>query len=199
MENKNIIQQYLNGLQTHLSEDDKKALSYAYGAMDSQIARLKDQYPECPDSLLQLLMQINGTYGQHYGDQDIFVLIFGAEVDLTEYPYYLRSVEQILEGSDFNKSIRETYGEHFESMPGLVEPGIDPDVDMDRWLCFSYCVNNGGTSMLYLDFNPLPGGTRGQVVRYLHDPDSFKVIAGSFDEYLQMVMDKDYSFLLSGY
>jgi cell wall assembly regulator SMI1 len=48
---------------------------------------------------------------------------------------------------------------------------------MNKRLCFSQCMNNGGTSVPYLDFDPAPGGTPGQVVRYLHDPDSYEVIA----------------------
>jgi cell wall assembly regulator SMI1 len=56
-------------------------------------------------------------------------------------------------------------------------------------------MNNGGTSMLYLDFDPAPGGTVGQVVRYLHDPDSYVVIAPSFDAYLQQLIDGGYAFI----
>ena len=57
-------------------------------------------------------------------------------------------------------------------------------------------MNNGGTSSLFLDFNPTSEGKVGQVVRFLHDPDSFKVIADSFDEYLQKLMNKDYDFIV---
>ena len=56
-------------------------------------------------------------------------------------------------------------------------------------------MNNGGTSMLYLDFDPGSGGTVGQVVRYLHDPDSYAVIAPSFDAYLQQMIGRDYAFI----
>ncbi|MNC73717.1 SMI1 / KNR4 family protein [compost metagenome] len=66
---------------------------------------------------------------------------------------------------------------------------------MSRRLCFSHCMNNGGTSMLYLDFEPAPGGSVGQVVRYLHDPDSYAAIAPSSASYLQQLIDRDYSFL----
>ena len=65
---------------------------------------------------------------------------------------------------------------------------------MSKRLCFSHCVNNGGTSMLYLDFDPADGGVSGQVVRYLHDPDSYAVIAPSFDAYLQQLIDGGYAF-----
>ncbi|WP_372438687.1 SMI1/KNR4 family protein, partial [Pandoraea sputorum] len=62
-------------------------------------------------------------------------------------------------------------------------------------LCFSQCMNNGGTSRLYIDFNPGAGGSVGQEVRYLHDPDSYKVIAASFDDYLKQLIDQNYEFI----
>jgi hypothetical protein len=194
MKNTDTVELYLKGLEKHLSEDDKVELSYASGATDSQLAKLKHHYPDCPDSLLRLLGRINGTYWQKYGDHKISVLILGS--DVFEYPYYLKSVEQILEGSGFNASIREIYASYFDSMPELVGKGIDPDVQIDRWLCFSDCMNNGGTSQLFLDFNPLADGVPGQAVRFLHDPDSFKVIANSFDEYLQLLIKEGYSFIM---
>jgi hypothetical protein len=194
MEKTSLVDQYLIGLQERLSENDKHSLSYAFGASVEQLITLKGRYPACPDSLLQLLARINGTYWQKYGDYEIAVLILGS--DVFEYPYYLKSVEQILEENNNDKSIRQIYGAYIDNFPDLIGPGIDPDVNINRWLCFSDCMNNGGTSSLYLDFNPLSEGSYGQVVRYLHDPDSYKVIAQNFDEYLQMLMEEDYSFIL---
>lgn len=194
MENNNIIATYLTGLNEHLSEDDKAELSHAFGATDQQLADLKHHYPNCPDALMQLLKQINGTYWQPYNDHEISVLILGS--DVFEYPYYLKSVEQILAGSGFDTSIHEMYAQYIDDMPELVGKGIDPNVNITRWLCFSDCMNNGGTSQLFLDFNPSPEGVSGQVVRFLHDPDSFKVIANSFDEYLQQLIDEGYNFII---
>ena len=57
-------------------------------------------------------------------------------------------------------------------------------------------MNNGGTSRLYVDFTPAASGKVGQVVRFLHDPDNYQVIADSFDAYLQMLIDDDYGFLI---
>jgi SMI1 / KNR4 family (SUKH-1) len=188
-----IIERFLKGLREHLSEEDKLELSYAFGADSKQLAELKHRYPKCPNTLVQLLRSINGTYWQQYGSHKIHVLILGS--DVFKYPYYLKSVEQMLEGGGFDRSIREIYGKYFSDFPGLVGVGIDPDVKIDRWLCFSDCMNNGGTSQLYLDFNPSSEGVPGQVVRFLHDPDSFKVIANSFDEYLQILIDQGYGFI----
>ena len=48
-------------------------------------------------------------------------------------------------------------------------------VPLNDRLCFADCMNNGGTSSLYIDFTPNEAGQVGQVVRYVHDPDSFEV------------------------
>ncbi|GEP88782.1 SMI1/KNR4 family protein [Chitinophaga terrae (ex Kim and Jung 2007)] len=189
-----IVDQFLKGLKERLPEEDNEDLSYAVGATDEEIARLKERYPQTPDSLVYLLKQINGTYHQQYGDRKIAVLMLGSDVG--EYPYYLKSVDQILKEKMYNESIRERYDTYFDEISELVGEGIDPDVPVQSWLHFSDCMNNGGTSSLYIDFNPAPGGTPGQIVRFLHDPDSYKVIAPSFDQYLQDLVDKDYDFIL---
>lgn len=190
---KNIVEQYLAGLQERLSEDDKTQLAHASGATAAQLAKLQQAYPGCPASLLQLLTKIDGTYWRDYGEHTVAVLILGSDVH--RYPYFLKSVDQILEDDKYGKSIRQIYGEDAGEMPELVDAGIDPDINMDHWLCFSDCMNNGGTSRLYIDFNPAPGGVSGQVVRFLHDPDNYRVIAGSFDEYLLKLMEHDYTFI----
>nr|WP_295869432.1 SMI1/KNR4 family protein [uncultured Chitinophaga sp.] len=192
---KNIVEQYLAGLQERLSEEDKAQLAYASGATAAQLAKLQQTYPDCPASLLQLLTKIDGTYWREYGDHTVAVLILGSDVH--RYPYYLKSVDQILEDDKYGLSIRDIYGEDADDAPELVDTGIDSRVNMDRWLCFSDCTNNGGTSKLYLDFNPAPGGVSGQVIRFLHDPDNYRVIAGSFDEYLLKLMEHDYTFIAS--
>lgn len=190
-----IVTRFLAGLNEHLPEEDVVNLSYATGASQLQIGQLIARYPGCPKSLIELLSVINGTYWQKYGEHEIAVLILGS--DVTEYPYYLKSVEQILEENSHSGSINEIYKEYRHVFPNLVEPAIDADANIDKWLCFSDCMNNGGTSSLYIDFNPTAVGKKGQIVRFLHDPDSFKVIANSFDDYLQKLIDDNYSFVFA--
>ncbi len=185
-----LAEQYVKGLKERLKGEDRENLSYATGASEAQLAQLKARYPQTPDTLLQLLAQINGTYWQQYGDREINVPILGS--DVFEYPYYLKSVEQIIEVPKFDSSITDNYGEVDEEIVG---PGIDPNVLMSEWLCFSDCINNGGTSQLYIDFSPAEGGISGQVIRFLHDPDNYEVIASSFDEYLRKLIEKDYEFI----
>ena len=56
-------------------------------------------------------------------------------------------------------------------------------------------MNNGGTSKLFIDFSPSEKGVKGQIVRFLHDPDEIGVIADSFDEYLEELIESGLDFI----
>jgi len=189
-----IVETYLAGVRNALPPDELKDLSLATGATARQLHALRSAYPQCPDALLELLAQVNGTWWQVYGDSKIAVLILGS--DVFEYPYYLMSVEQTIEGGRTGESlsIAKVYGDLLGKLDDLLDPRIDPLVPMGRRLCFSKCMNNGGTSVLYIDFTPAPGGAVAQIVRFLHDPDSFAVIADSFEAYLQGLIDGGFAF-----
>ncbi|MGH8098392.1 SMI1/KNR4 family protein [Stenotrophomonas indicatrix] len=190
----NLVDRFLSGLTPRLPEDDAPQWAWTEGASEADLQRLRAQWPQVPDSLVELLSRVDGTHFRDYPKGEVCVLMLGSDVG--DYPYYLRSIAQIFEDQQqWDDSIRSIYEEWLEEEPEILGAGIDADLPMSRRLCFSHCMNNGGTSMLYLDFDPAPGGSVGQVVRYLHDPDSYAVIAPSFDAYLQQLIDRDYSFL----
>ncbi|MEN4954201.1 SMI1/KNR4 family protein [Stenotrophomonas indicatrix] len=191
----NLVDRFLSGLIPRLPEDDAPQWAWTEGASEADLQRLRAQWPQVPDSLVELLSRVDGThFRDYYPKGEVCVLMLGSDVG--DYPYYLRSIAQIFEDQQhWDDSIRSIYEEWLEEDPEILGAGIDADLPMSRRLCFSHCMNNGGTSMLYLDFDPAPGGSVGQVVRYLHDPDSYAVIAPSFDAYLQQLIDRDYSFL----
>jgi cell wall assembly regulator SMI1 len=190
----NLVDRFLSGLIPRLPEDDAPQWAWTEGASEADLQRLRAQWPQVPDSLVELLSRVDGTHFRDYPKGEVCVLMLGSDVG--DYPYYLRSIAQIFEDQQqWDDSIRSIYEEWLEEEPEILSAGIDADLPMSRRLCFSHCMNNGGTSMLYLDFDPAPGGNVGQVVRYLHDPDSYAVIAPSFDAYLQQLIDRDYSFL----
>lgn len=188
-----VVERYLQGLEQALPPESRQRLGQALGATPAQLEALRAAYPQVPDSLLALLRRINGTYWQDHGGVMLQELILGS--DVFEYPYYLLSVEQMLAERRRTDSILQVYDGYLDEFPELIGAGIDPALPMDRRLCFSHCMNNGGTSLLYLDFDPAPGGTEGQVVRFLHDPDSYAVIAPSFERYLEQLMEDGYAFV----
>lgn len=190
----NLVERFLSGLIPRLPEDEAPQWAWTEGASEVDLQRLRAQWPQVPDSLQELLSRVDGTHYREYPKGEVCVLMLGSDVG--DYPYYLRSIGQIFEDQQqWDDSIRSIYEEWLDEEPEILGAGIDGDLPMNRRLCFSHCMNNGGTSMLYLDFDPAPGGSVGQVVRYLHDPDSYAVIAPSFDAYLQQLIDRNYSFI----
>lgn len=171
----------------------------ATGITDDNKQKLLSEYPEFPDTLMQILQKIDGTYWRKYGNKKITYYFFGSDVDEGEYPYYLFSAEQMLEQKDVAKNFADLIEYFLENVENAYElyfdDRIQTDVSKMKWLCFSDCMNNGGTSSLYIDFTPSEKGTKGQIIRYLHDPDELKVIANSFDEYLDMLIKNGFKFI----
>ncbi len=193
----NIAQKYVNGLKKVYCQNggEKQWNNFekvVHGISKEDMGKLLVLYPDIPDSLLQLLEIVDGTYCRKYAQEEISLLFLGS--DMEEYPYFLLSSQQMIDTKDDFR----TWGDYlinreFDDIP--VDAGICDDFDKLYWLHFSDCMNNGGTSQLFIDFSPSPEGKKGQVLRYLHDPDELVIIADSFDEYLQMLMDEDYDFI----
>lgn len=144
--------------------------SVAEGASESDIQALKKAYPEVPDSLIGLLLQIDGTYFRKYGENELLAYLLGSDVDDGEYPYYLLSAKEMV---DNKAEIKDWYGDfvnrEYEAEEVEVDERIINDSQEMNWLHFSDCANNGGTSQLFIDFSPSEKGVKGQIVRFLHD------------------------------
>jgi len=193
----NIAQKYVDGLKKSYYEKGKEKQwndfeKVMHGASQEDIKKLRDLYPDVPDSLVQLLEIVDGTYWRNYADKNVRLLFLGS--DLEEYPYYLLSAQQIMDTKDdFSKWGDYLINREFDDI--LVDEGICDNLDKLYWLHFSDCMNNGGTSQLFIDFSPSAKGKKGQVLRYLHDSDELVMIADRFDAYLQMLIDKEYDFI----
>lgn len=190
-----LVKKFLTGLKSALPPDELKELDVATGAGIEDINELKLKYPKCPKSLIYLLQNIDGTYWRQYGEKKISVCILASDVSGGSYPYYLMSVQQMLESSQEDEDVSYLLEDEEED-----DEVVDPKINLEGLLSGTYihfadCMNNGGTSRLYIDFNPSDKGICGQIVRYLHDPDEYKVIADSFDEYLQDLIDNDFIYL----
>ena len=162
------------------------------GATEENIKKIKEEFPETPDSLIELLKIVDGTYHREYQGEKITFYFLGS--DVMGYPYYLLSSNQILENKKDGYYLFGGYidGE-YEDVE--VDEKITDDSEKIKWLHFSDCMNNGGTSKLFIDFSPSGKGKKGQIVRYLHDPDEIEVIADSFDEYLEKLMEYGLDFI----
>lgn len=192
----NPAKAYVAGLkQAYLNHQAREEWDHfqaiVHGASQADLDRLREAYPDVPDSLVELLKLVDGTYWREYQGEKIAFYFLGS--DLEEYPYYLLSAKQMLETGNEAREfmdylITREYGDP-------VDEEITNDLDGLCWLHFSDCMNNGGTSQLFIDFSPSETGKKGQIIRYVHDPDGLSVIADSFDEYLQMLMEQKYDFI----
>lgn len=178
---------YLAALKTISLERNIKDFAMTHGATKQDLDALRQAWPDVPQSLVDLLSELDGTYYRKYGDREVCLAVFGGAM-----PYYLNSVEQILEqGGD--RSIEDIYGG--DLVDEVVGEGIDPKQPLSQMLHFSDCTNNGGSSRLYIDFHPVTGGAKGQIVCFVHDPDEYSVIAPDFDAFLRDNLESDFDFV----
>jgi cell wall assembly regulator SMI1 len=202
---KNMAEKYLQGLKQAYYDKDfqnywENFESRKYGASEDDINKLKKKFPDVPDCLLNLLEFVDGTYHSKYMGEYMHLDFFGSDEKYNDpdtdkevrwsYTYYLFSVKEMLNSRDsLDYSVKDLREEGFQSNK------IRKGKVKTQWLHFADCSNNGGSSQLYIDFSPSVRGRIGQVVQYCHDPDELNVIADSFDEYLEMLMNNGYNFI----
>lgn len=192
-----LTEQYIAGLKKAYFENNGGEIwehfeKIKHGLTEAHVQKLKELYPDIPDALISLLKYVDGTYWREYEGEKIAFYLLGS--DMEEYPYYLLSSGEMIENQEVAVKYYSDYIEREYDEVEIDEKITDTAKDL-KWLHFSDCMNNGGTSQLFIDFSPSAKGTKGQIVRFLHDPDEFSVIADSFEDYLQMLMDKEYDFI----
>lgn len=197
---KDIVRRYIEGLeQAYLNnggeEEWKEFVNVKEGACSENIEKIKELFPDAPESLLELLRYADGTYFRTYGNTTISLYFLGSTLE--EYPYYLLSSEEIIE----NKSLaQEWYSDYvnreFDPEDIPIDERIIDDASKMKWLHFSDCMNNGGSSQLFIDFSPSDSGAIGQIVMFVHDSDRIEVIANSFDEYLEKMIKWKFNFIV---
>lgn len=106
-----------------LSTDDLEALNKAYGATKEDIDILSLKYPNCPESLIYLLENIDGTYWRKYGENEVTVCILGSDVE--EYPYYLLSTQEMIESSKEGEDV--SYLLEYQDEEDAVDSKINPE------------------------------------------------------------------------
>lgn len=194
---KDVVERYIEGLEQAYRDNNgdeywDEFVEVKEGISDENIAKLKSIYGDVPQELIELLSYADGTYFRVYKDSEICLYFLGS--DLEEYPYYLLSSDEIIEHQNY---ANETYYDYVDRKYKELEidDRIIDDSSKIKWLHFADCMNNGGTSQLFIDFSPSESGKVGQVLMYVHDPDSITVIADSFAEYLQYMIDSEYDFI----
>lgn len=193
-----MIQKYLTELkQAYINAD---AWAYwqdfenrIHGASEADIAKLKEKYPLVPASLVDLLKFVDGTYWREYHGKPLTFFIFGSIAENFAYPCYLQSCEQMLNSEEV-EYIRGNIERNPEWCdPENIDEKIIDNYEKVHWLHFSDCANNGGDSQLFIDFSPSEKGKVGQIVMLTEE--LLWVIADSFDDFLQLLLDKNLAFV----
>ena len=174
-------------------------IDISHGISQKEKQDLYDEYPNIPKALTEILEKIDGTYWREYKGEKVTYYFFGSDVSDGEYPYYLYSFKDIMQAKDSAENFADLfyyfYEEPDEDYGLYIDDRILNDPANLKWLCFSDCMNNGGTSSLYIDFTPSDEGKFGQIIRFLHDPDELQVIADSFEEFLDMLVENGLKFI----
>ena len=172
------------------SEKLELVMKTVCSASKEDLDELLKKFPDVPSDLIEILNIIDGTYRRKYGEYKIGMYLFGS---LEGLPHYLCSTIEMLLEVD-RKWIKECIDWGIEC-GNFVDLKITKDYENLKWLNFSKCINNGGSSQFYIDFSPSDKGKYGQIVAYVHDPDKFIVIADSFSEFLQKIIDGKFRFI----
>ena len=185
--NNTIVKKYVESLRNKYFESGKGKVWNEFIETKKQCTNselLKKEFPKVSKSLISLLEYCDGSS----------IYFLGSDVDNGRYPYYLLSSDEMLKSKD---NIKKYYGDFIDRK--LEEVEVDNRIANDSsnvlWVHFADCMNNGGTSQLFIDLTPSSSGRKGQIIRYLHDPDSLEVIANSFDEYLNRQVKNGLKFI----
>lgn len=171
------------GMEDKLKEFEKNKK----GLTSESKKELLKEYPDIPKKLIELLEYCDGS-------DPIYFL--GSDIDNGKFPYYLLSSSEILKTKDYPKMYHSYDINREDGEDGsIVGEEITSDINNVKWIHFADCMNNGGTSRLYIDFTPSDKGKKGQVIRFVHDDDRLEVIADSFDDYLKMLIDNNLPFI----
>lgn len=194
-----IATQYIEGLKQAYSSNEAQEYwqdfdKLVHGVSVEDTENLKKRFPKIAESLIELLQFVDGTDWRTYKDKELAFIFLGST--LGDYPYYIHSAQQMLDGDRDIEFLKDYINRDLDPEWGItIDEKIIDDFTQVNWLHFSNCINNGGSSQLFVDFSPSDKGKIGQVVMYVHDPDELVVIADSFDDYLQNLINDGFSFI----
>ena len=97
---KELARAYFDGLKAAYYRYDGQEMwdrfaSVVHGADQRDLDRLTALYPDIPESLIELLKLVDGTYYREYPADKVVFYFLGS--DYEGYPYYLLSARQMVE------------------------------------------------------------------------------------------------------
>lgn len=93
------------------------------------------------------------------------------------------AIEEVVQNHQF----WETMQDEFVGDKSKPDKGIKDDWRNEKWVGFA---ENGGGDDICFDFDPAPGGTKGQIIEFAHDWEGRTLIAPTFAEFLRKMVDR---------
>ncbi len=185
-----LVDNYFQGLKEVYKEKKGDDIKFITHATEDEIDLIKKNYPGVPNEFVDFLKRTDGKISEeNYAYRPTMFSIH--EGNLT---YHMCSINKMLEHAQYkDQTLAELY-------PWFLEKDVDdcesatPEMDLyipigDR-LLFASC----DYSELYIDLKPSPLGKVGQIIRYLHDPDSYSFVCNSFSELLKESIDTNFEY-----
>lgn len=182
----NILDTYIEGIKNsyikiNKVEDWNNFANNRSKITESDIEKLNSK--NVPKTLIDFYKYANGT-------DDISFIILGSDID--RLGYFLENVDELLSPNRFSNDF---FIKMHDKNKVSIDKKIIPLNANNYWLHFANSEDNGRTSELYIDLLPSRYGTVGQIINYNLETEEFKVIAPSFQEYLNLLISKNYNYI----
>lgn len=168
-----LTSRFDQALRQGLAPWDAAAYAELPGASEQDVGNVLRDYPNAPVDLIELLRLKNGTPPH--------VRILGWRNNQVWERYCLNNCDEITANASRNASRRSIIDVSQKIEPELFDTRIDMTMPLFRRLFFASDLLS---HELYVDFDPAPGGTPGQVLRFSQVTGRWDVISPGFAEFL---------------
>ena len=189
-----IVNDYINGL-IKAHKEKNKDINLITHASENEIKRIRNLYPDVPEDFIDFISKTDGVTVDKDGFSHRPSLFSIYEGHVT---YRMVSINEIIHDAESGDiTLAEIY-------PWFLDEDADDDesacVEMDLHARIGDRIlfaENSGVYALYIDLKPSKLGTVGQIISYVHDPDSYSLVCNSFSDLLKQSVDSDFKYFFS--
>ena len=182
----NILDTYIEGIKNSYVKVNKPNIWNNFVSNRSKITEENIELlnnKNVPKLLIDLYKFTNGT-------DDISFVILGSDIE--GLGYFLENINELLTPNRFSNDF---FIHIHNKNKDFIDKKIIPLNANNYWLHFANSEDNGRTSELYVDLSPSRYGVIGQIIRFNLETGEFKVISSSFEEYLKLLIEKNYNYI----
>lgn len=198
-----IVQRYLAHIEQRYINSDyadywQNFIRHAKGADERRIQQLRNTFPLIPASLIELLRFCDGSKNDEYLDGYLFGYPLWDPYDKFEHfdsACYLNSSDEMLNNGMLNDLKLYINGDVVPPWGRDIDDKVTDKAEELNWLYFAAVSSQDKPADLFIDFSPSEKGSVGQVFVYFYYDEEIRVLADSFDAYLQGLMAANFPFI----